>query len=159
AAPDSCLAVLHAGREVYRRRCTLPPHADQLMAEASAATSGGVWTARLWPSPRLMLQAASPLPYVALAAGLTISGLLFAAIRLAQRAAARAHEAEARVRSEAALRESEERYRRLFERNPQAIVVVDEDTLDILAVNEAAVREYGWTREEFASLRLGDLWL
>src|SRR5215472_6248177 len=39
----------------------------------------------------------------------------------------------------AALRDSEEHYRRLFEANPHAMWVYDQETLAILAVNEAAV--------------------
>ena len=53
---------------------------------------------------------------------------------------------------EVALRESEERYRMLFDRNPQPVWVVDRETLRFLAVNDAAVRHYGWSREEFLSM-------
>ncbi|HET8647633.1 MAG TPA: PAS domain S-box protein, partial [Vicinamibacteria bacterium] len=63
----------------------------------------------------------------------------------------------AHVRAQQALRDSEERYRGLFEGNPLAIVVAEEESLRILAVNEAAVRQYGYSREEFARLVLLDL--
>jgi two-component system, cell cycle sensor histidine kinase and response regulator CckA len=56
-----------------------------------------------------------------------------------------------------ALQESNERYRVLFERHPQAIVVADAQTLKILAVNDAAVAQYGYTRGEFLQLTLKDL--
>jgi diguanylate cyclase (GGDEF)-like protein/PAS domain S-box-containing protein len=55
---------------------------------------------------------------------------------------------------EAALRElaaSEARYRELFERNPLPAWVYDRATLEFLAVNDAAVERYGWTRETFLS--------
>lgn len=55
------------------------------------------------------------------------------------------------------LRESEERYRLLFDRVPQAIWVFDLGTLAILAVNEAAVRHYGYSREEFLAMTIKDL--
>lgn len=51
--------------------------------------------------------------------------------------------------AEAALRDSEERYRLLFEANPHPMWVYDVETLAFLAVNEAAVRHYGYSREEF----------
>ncbi|MGA2779227.1 MAG: PAS domain S-box protein [Steroidobacteraceae bacterium] len=52
---------------------------------------------------------------------------------------------------------SEARYRSLFESNPQPLWVQDPNTLRILMVNEAAVRHYGYTREEFSGLRVTDL--
>jgi PAS domain S-box-containing protein len=62
-----------------------------------------------------------------------------------------------RARVEAQLRESEERYRLLFEATPQPIWVYDENTLAFLAVNEAAVSTYGYSREEFFSMTINDL--
>jgi diguanylate cyclase (GGDEF)-like protein/PAS domain S-box-containing protein len=55
---------------------------------------------------------------------------------------------------ESAIREleaSEARYRQLFEHNPLPAWVYDRETLAFLAVNEAAVESYGWTREDFLS--------
>jgi diguanylate cyclase (GGDEF)-like protein/PAS domain S-box-containing protein len=62
-----------------------------------------------------------------------------------------------RVRVLDALRASEERYRVLFENNPQPMWVEDADTGDFLAVNDAAVRHYGWPRDEFLKMRSADL--
>lgn len=56
-----------------------------------------------------------------------------------------------------ALRGSEERYRSLFERNPLPMWVYDRETLHFQAVNEAAVRHYGYSREEFRSMTLMDI--
>jgi PAS domain S-box-containing protein len=56
-----------------------------------------------------------------------------------------------------ALAESEARYRLLFEDNPQPMWVFDRATLRILAVNPAACRRYGYTREEFLELSVLDL--
>ena len=58
---------------------------------------------------------------------------------------------------EEALRDSEERYRLLFESTPQPIWVYNEDTLGFLAVNEAATRTYGFTRDEFLSITIDDI--
>ena len=62
-----------------------------------------------------------------------------------------------RKRFEDALRDSEERYRLLFESTPQPIWVYNEDTLAFLAVNEAATRTYGFTRDEFLSMTINDI--
>jgi two-component system cell cycle sensor histidine kinase/response regulator CckA len=64
---------------------------------------------------------------------------------------ARAREAEA------ALRASEERYRLLFDRNPMPMWVYDRTTLRFLAVNEAAVRQYGYTADEFLNMTIADI--
>jgi PAS domain S-box-containing protein len=62
-----------------------------------------------------------------------------------------------RKRFEEALRDSEERYRLLFESTPQPIWVYNEDTLAFLAVNEAATHTYGFTRDEFFSMTIDDI--
>jgi diguanylate cyclase (GGDEF)-like protein/PAS domain S-box-containing protein len=68
-----------------------------------------------------------------------------------------AREVTQRVRVIDALRASEERYRVLFENNPQPMWVEDADSGAFLAVNDAAVRHYGWPREKFMTLRSSDL--
>jgi len=62
-----------------------------------------------------------------------------------------------RKQAEEALVGSEERYRSLFENNPNPMLIFDLDTLEILAVNEAAIRLYGYSREEFLSLTTKDI--
>ncbi len=62
-----------------------------------------------------------------------------------------------RKRFEEALRDSEERYRLLFESTPQPIWVYNEETLSFLAVNEAATRAYGYSRDEFLSMTINDI--
>jgi diguanylate cyclase (GGDEF)-like protein/PAS domain S-box-containing protein len=47
------------------------------------------------------------------------------------------------------LAESEARYRELFEQNPLPALVYDVNTMAFLAVNDAAVSRYGWTRAHF----------
>ena len=68
-----------------------------------------------------------------------------------------AREVTQRVRVLDALRASEERYRVLFENNPQPMWVEDAESGSFLAVNDAAVRHYGWPREKFLTLRSADL--
>jgi PAS domain S-box-containing protein len=61
------------------------------------------------------------------------------------------------TRSEHVLRESEESYRLLFENNPNPMWVYDLETLAFLAVNNAAIRHYGYTREEFLAMTIKDI--
>jgi PAS domain S-box-containing protein len=63
---------------------------------------------------------------------------------------------EAETAREAA-RRSEERYRLLFHANPMPAWVYDRDTLRFLTVNESAVREYGYSEEEFLAMTLEDI--
>ena len=60
-------------------------------------------------------------------------------------------------RIEEALRKSEAQYRLLFESNPQPMWVYDLETLRFLAVNEAAIRHYGYSRAEFLDMTLKDI--
>ena len=62
-----------------------------------------------------------------------------------------------RMWAEKHLRESEQRYRELFAVNPHPMWVYDTETLHFLAVNDAAVTRYGYSREEFLGMRLTDV--
>ena len=57
-----------------------------------------------------------------------------------------------RARDQKAIEESEKRYRTLFDVNPYPMWVVDAKTLSFLAVNEAAIRLYGYSREDFLAM-------
>ena len=59
-----------------------------------------------------------------------------------------------RKQAEDALKDSELRYRNLFENNPMPMFVMDLETLDFIAVNNAAVRHYGYGHSEFLLLSL-----
>ena len=59
--------------------------------------------------------------------------------------------------SEATIRESEARYRDLFESNPHAMWVYDIETLAFLAVNDAAIDRYGFSRDEFLAMTIRDI--
>src|SRR5881392_3022360 len=64
---------------------------------------------------------------------------------------------EEREQAVAALRESEAQYRALFESTPYPMWVFDLETHRVLAVNGAAIKHYGYSREEFLALRIEDL--
>jgi PAS domain S-box-containing protein len=62
-----------------------------------------------------------------------------------------------RQKTDDSLRASQQRYRDLFENNPQPVWVCDYDSLRCLAVNQATLRLYGYSREEFLGLPLDGL--
>ncbi len=62
-----------------------------------------------------------------------------------------------RRRSEEALRKKEEMFRLLFSHNPLPTWVIDRETLRFLEVNEAAVRVYGYSQEEFKRMTILDI--
>jgi diguanylate cyclase (GGDEF)-like protein/PAS domain S-box-containing protein len=64
------------------------------------------------------------------------------------------HYAVARQRLDEEQRRSAVEHRALFDDNPYPVWVYDVDTLRFLAVNEAALREYGYTRAQFLSMTL-----
>jgi PAS domain S-box-containing protein/putative nucleotidyltransferase with HDIG domain len=59
--------------------------------------------------------------------------------------------------AEQSLRDSEEHYRLLFENNPLPLLVYDLKTLQLLAVNDAAIELYGYSSEEFLQMHIHDL--
>ncbi|MFB3924319.1 MAG: PAS domain S-box protein [Terriglobia bacterium] len=70
---------------------------------------------------------------------------------------ARARESLARQRTEEALIASQEKYRVLFENGPQPAWVYDLESLSFLAVNDAAVQHYGYSRQDFLGMTITDI--
>src|SRR5262249_14084114 len=64
-----------------------------------------------------------------------------------------------RLRNLQFLRESEERYRELFNNNPMPMWVFDAATFRFLEANAAAEQHYGYTHEEFLNRSLADIQL
>jgi PAS domain S-box-containing protein len=64
---------------------------------------------------------------------------------------------DTRKRTEERLRESEERYRQLFEAESDAVFLIDNETGDILMANAAASAMYGYSREELLAKKNTDL--
>ncbi len=62
-----------------------------------------------------------------------------------------------RQHSFASLKASEARYKDLFEHNPHPMWIYDLDTLQFLAVNDTAVRHYGYSRDEFLAMTIHDI--
>ncbi len=59
--------------------------------------------------------------------------------------------------AEDALRKSESTFRLLFSHNPLPTWVFDTESLKFVQVNEAAVRQYGYTAEEFENMSVFDI--
>jgi two-component system cell cycle sensor histidine kinase/response regulator CckA len=62
-----------------------------------------------------------------------------------------------RRRSEEALRKSESVFRLLFSHNPLPTWVMDDESLQFIQVNDAAVRQYGFGAEEFSRMTMFDI--
>ncbi|MGB8220474.1 MAG: PAS domain S-box protein [Methanoregula sp.] len=62
-----------------------------------------------------------------------------------------------RREAEEALKESEKRYRDLFEINNTVMFIVDPETGRLVDANAAASRYYGYSREEFAGLNITEI--
>jgi PAS domain S-box-containing protein len=62
-----------------------------------------------------------------------------------------------RQQLEDTLRESQQRYRNLFEVNPHPLWVYDLENLSFLAVNEVAIKKYGYSQKEFLSMTIKDI--
>ena len=71
-------------------------------------------------------------------------------VRLAERE-------RAREEALAATQEGEARYRQLFDANPHPMWVYDLETLAFLAVNDAAIGHYGYSRDEFLAMTIRDI--
>ena len=66
-------------------------------------------------------------------------------------------EIESRKKVEEALRESEQRFRSLFERHRAGMLLVDPDSGAILGVNEAAAEFYGYSEAELCSMNISQI--
>ena len=62
-----------------------------------------------------------------------------------------------RKKAEDLLRQSEERYRALFERSLSIMMLIDPDTAEIRNVNQAACDYYGWEQDEFLTKYISDI--
>jgi signal transduction histidine kinase/ActR/RegA family two-component response regulator len=68
-----------------------------------------------------------------------------------------AQEIAQRERQEKSLKESETQYRFLFSENPQPMLIFHPCTLGVLAANQAAIRQYGFSTLEFRKMTVKDL--
>lgn len=62
-----------------------------------------------------------------------------------------------RKKADEILQQSEKKYKLLFYNNPLPMLMTTVPELDIINVNEAAIKQYGYTREEFLQMNSRDL--
>jgi PAS domain S-box-containing protein len=62
-----------------------------------------------------------------------------------------------RKKTQHTIKENEEKYRKLFDNNPLPMMICEKESLQFLDVNEAALKQYGYSREEFLSLNIMDI--
>lgn len=62
-----------------------------------------------------------------------------------------------RIEAQQRLADAERHFRHLFDRNPMPFWVFDVETLRFLEVNDAAMRQYGYSREEFLAMTILDI--
>ena len=55
------------------------------------------------------------------------------------------------------LKESEKRYKELFHLSPEPMWLLDMETRTFLDVNQAAIKHYGYSKEEFLKMTAGDI--
>jgi two-component system cell cycle sensor histidine kinase/response regulator CckA len=65
--------------------------------------------------------------------------------------------AQSAVHMDKLVMQGTERYRAMFDDNPMPMWIYDRETLGFVIVNEAAVRQYGYSRDEFATMTLADI--
>ena len=78
-------------------------------------------------------------------------------VRILQFVATQLSMAIGRRRAEEADKESQRTFQFLFASNPLPMWVYDVETLRFVAVNQAAVSHYGYSHEEFVSMRITDI--
>lgn len=86
------MVVFDGEEEIHRRSDAIRQHEEEWGQETELRLRDVTWRLRVWPTPERMAKARSPLPQVALVAGLVMALLLSVTIHLMQTARRRARE-------------------------------------------------------------------
>lgn len=89
----------------------------------------------------------------------TIKGWLFVVVTALLLYLVLRREYDARLAADAERAASEAGFQAMFAYNPLAMWIYDLETLRFLAVNDAAITRYGYSREEFLRMRITDIHL
>ncbi|MFO7526989.1 MAG: PAS domain S-box protein [Ignavibacteriaceae bacterium] len=127
---------------------------------------GGLWItfsdmllAIAIPDPKLQYQLQTPKGiFFIIVTGLFLYYLIRRDIKIANELyKSEYHSRVAAEKAKSSLEESEKNYKVLFISNPNPMWVYDVETLNFLDVNEAAINNYGYTKEEFLSMTIKDI--
>jgi PAS domain S-box-containing protein len=107
----------------------------------------------------LVLQLLPPMPWwlAALLDTAFLAGTVFVVLRVLVRPRLTKHLDQHHLHTLEAMRANVAHYQEAFEGNPHPMWFYDVETLRFLDVNEAALRRYGYTREEFAERTIADI--
>jgi diguanylate cyclase (GGDEF)-like protein/PAS domain S-box-containing protein len=124
------ISIFEGEREIYRSNRAGKPN-PKWLEEEKVEFYGTTWRVRVMPAPDLLALEQSPLPEVALAAGVAVAFLVALAVRVAQTAHFNRKKVEeleemAAARVQEALRQSEQRFRNLVETASDWVWEVDE---------------------------------
>jgi PAS domain S-box-containing protein len=138
---------------------------SKLITTVAERASGRTWTFRFAQARTPAHVAEQQSGNIIMGAGVLISILASLVVGSLALNRAQAIESAERLREDVArreqaeerLRQSEAKFRSLFDNIPIPTFAIDRETLRVLAVNEAAVERYGYSRKEFLSMRTTDI--
>ena len=108
-----------------------------------------------WTSEEVQFKPPAWLQLIGLVTGVALLMSLVGSLVLKHRVTARTRELK---QTNIDLRASEQRYRHLFDHNPAPMLIYQRGSLKMLAVNDAFVHHYGYSRDEALALLLTDLY-
>ena len=137
----------------------------QYQRETQLPLAGRTWTVSARALPRFLTSHQSRRPQWVLAVGSAISllmALIFLLLARNYRRLLTAMDEAVNARHQLAasqeqLQASERSHREMFAANPIPMWVYDLETLRFLAVNEAAISHYGYSREEFLDMTIAQI--
>ena len=153
------ITVSDGEEEIYNRNVVSRQHENEWGQETLINLYGVTWRVRVWLTPQLLAQVQSPLPRTVLIGGLLMAWLLALAVYLDQKTRQEQQQTKAtnqklereiaeRQRTEAALLESEERFK-AFMNNSPAVAFMKDSKGRFVYVNEPFERCF--------NLKLADL--
>ncbi|MEQ8802989.1 CHASE domain-containing protein [Haliea sp.] len=154
-----------AAHRVYRSPEFTVDSDTQYQRQSDLPLAGRTWTISAEALPRFVARHQTRTPEWVLAAGSTttlLTALFFLVLgRNYKRLLSMFDEAvearQQRAASQAQLELSERSHREMFAASPIPMWVYDLDTLRFLEVNDAAIRHYGYSREEFLDMQITEL--